>query len=450
MGLVLAAVLGYWGYGQAQERERLSTHVANTYQQSFYELVERVEELQVLLGKSLVSNSPNENILFLTDVWNAAATAQAELSRLPLAAQTVFDTAKFLSQTGDFAHVMARRIANGQIISEEDKQTLSQLRQHAIQIAEGLIKVEQQVMAAEINCEELVRGTRRELNEDKRAKNSDDGNQPFDMDGSFNDIRDEMTKVPVLIYDGPFSDHISERQPLGLTGDDISKEQAKEKVSEFINGDGNENLEISDGTSVDGRIAAYNFQVQTGNGVYSIDISQKGGHLVSLLNNRNVNDDNIAMNEAVDLARDYLATNGYPNMEATYSELKSNVIYVSFAYQEEDILYYPDIINVQVALDNGQIMAVVASNYLISNNKRETGDAEITAEEAEEIASASLETIENVRLAVIPKPSTREVFTYEVRGTVGEEVYLIYINAEDGNEEQILKVIMGEQGTFAL
>ncbi|MEJ6949675.1 germination protein YpeB [Natronospora cellulosivora (SeqCode)] len=450
VGLVVAGLLGYWGYGQAQARERLATQMANNYQRSFFELVENVEQVQVLLGKALASTSDGERILHLTDVWNHANTAQTELNRLPLAAQTVYDTSKFLSQTGDFSHVIARGLANGEEFSQDDRDILRQLREHAIQVTESLYQVMEQVMSGEINWNEMVRETRDALKEEERPENPEERTEAFDMDGSFNDIRDEMGKVPVLIYDGPFSDHISNREPLGLTGDEITKDDARERVLDYIDVDGNADIDISDGSPVEGRIPAYNFQVQTGNGVYSVDISETGGHLVSLLNNRGVERDGVDMNEAVELARDYLAKIGYPNMEPTYSEIQQNVFYVSFAYETDDVIFYPDLINVQVAMDNGQIIAVEASRFLMGHHDREAEEAEITEEEAEEIANETLDNIDNIRLAVIPKPSTREVFTYEVRGMIGEEVYLIYINALDGNEEQILRVIMGEQGTFAL
>lgn len=137
-------------------------------------------------------------------------------------------------------------------------------------------------------------------------------------------------------------------------------------------------------------------------------------------------------------------------MEPTFSEVKDNIAYISFAYQQDDIIFYPDIINVQIAMDNGQVLAVEAQNYLMSHKEREINEAELSEEEARELASSTLEEIESVRLAVIPTSSLREVFTYEVRGKVGEEIYIIYINAETGNEEEILKVILSETGTFAL
>lgn len=441
LAIVVIGAAGYWGYNQYQEKQQLEIYIGNKYQQAFYELVEHVEQLQVLIGKSLVSTSPKQNILTLTDVWSHSNTAQAELNKLPLAAQTVYDTAKFLSQAGDFAHVMARQNAEGKVLSAENRKTLNQLRQHAVSIADSLHQVENEVLAGKVNWVNLIKNAKQGI---KREEDGEENNVNLD------DVREEMTKVPTLIYDGPFSDHISERKPQGLKGEDISRETARNKAREVIDKENIEKITVSEGSTVNGKIPSFNFQVKTGKGVYSVDIARKGGYLVSLLNNRDINSGDISMDKAVDKAKDYLARVSYPNMEPTYSEIKDNIAYISFAYKKDNVLYYPDIINVQVAMDNGQILAVEALNYLMSHHERETEKPEISEEEAKEIASSTLEKIENVQLAVIPKSSLREVLTFEVRGTSGGETYLIYVNAKTGDEEQIMKVIMGEKGTFAL
>lgn len=441
LALVLVGITAYWGYDQYREKEQLQIYMGNTFQRSFYELVERIEEMEVLIGKSLVSTSPRQNILLLTDVWSHANTAQAELNRLPLAAQTVYDVSKFLSQTGDFAHTLAKQNADGKVLTAEERQTLSELRQHAIRITELLQEVENEVLAGKVNWVEMVKSTRRALREEQEREKPD-----INLD----DLSDDLSKVPTLIYDGPFSDHINERKPEGLRGEEVSRETAREKVRNFLDGVDGNNISVSEGTTVNGRIPAYNFQVETGNGVYSVDISRKGGSLVSLLNNREVYSVKISRDEAVKKAQEYLESIEYTDMEPTFSEIKDNIAYISFAYQQDDIIFYPDIINVQIAMDNGQVLAVEAQNYLMSHKEREIKEPEITEEEARELASATLDEIENIRLAVIPTSSLREVFTYEVRGKVGDEIYIIYIDAETGNEEQILKVILSETGTLAL
>ncbi|ACL69068.1 germination protein YpeB [Halothermothrix orenii] len=441
IAVLVAGAIGYWGYDQYRDRQQLEIYLGNKYQQAFYELVERVEQLQVLLGKTMVSSSPRQNILILTDVWNHATTAQEQLNRLPLSNQAAFRAAKFLNQTGDYAHVLAQKNAEGKVLTAENRKKLVELRQQAARVSASLHDLESQVFSGDINWVELVKGTRGKMQE----------NKPNPMLDGFDEIRSELSKYPTLIYDGPFSDHITETKPRGLQGNEVTKTEARrkaEKVADFVNNDG---INVSRGKTVNGRIRSYNFQVKNDDGeVYSVDISRKGGHLVNMLTSRQVAGAKIGQKEAAEKARDYLARIGYPNMEPTYSEINDNIAFISFAYKPDNIIYYTDIINVQVALDNGQILGVEALNYLMSHREREKQEPEISEEEVRGMVNDTLEKIENIRLAVIPEESLKEVFTYEVRGTIGEETYLVYINAKTGVEEQILKVIKGKQGTFAL
>ncbi|HLV09085.1 MAG TPA: germination protein YpeB [Halanaerobiales bacterium] len=443
IGVLVLGGLAYWGYDQYREKEQLKIYIGNKYQQSFFELVDRIERVNVLLGKGLVSSSSERNIMLLTDVWSHASIAQQELTKLPLAAQTVYDTAKFLAQTGDFAHVQAKKNVERKEMSIEDREILRNLRNKAINIVETLHGIEQDVLAGRINWVELVRETGQKLGGDDNADY---------FGGRFDDIQEEMSNLPQLIYDGPFSDHIPERKPRALIGEEITKEEARERAREIIDTANRDVLSVSEGSKVNGSIPAYNYQVEIEGEDYnySVDLTRKGGHLINMLTDRTVNETRVNLSEAVDKARNYLAVKGYPNMKETYSELKDNIAYISFAYQKDDILFYPDIINVQVAMDNIEILAVDAINFLMSHHEREPKEPEIGSDEAEERVSLSFDEIENVQLAVIPKSDLSEVLTYEIRGIVGEETYLVYINSDNGVEENILKVVMEESGTFAM
>lgn len=70
---------------------------------------------------------------------------------------------------------------------------------------------------------------------------------------------------------------ISWREPLGLRGEEMSKDQLRDKVRELIDGDTGD-LSVSDGTDVNGKIPSYNFQVKTGNGAYSVDLAKREEH----------------------------------------------------------------------------------------------------------------------------------------------------------------------------
>jgi len=316
---------------------------------------------------------------------------------------------------------MAEKNSEGKAMTESNLKQLNEIYHQAAKLSHDLHELESEIFSAKI------------------------------IGDGFDNIREELEKFPSLIYDGPFSDHIAEIKPRGLKGSTIEKDEASIKAKDSVDFIGKGKLEVSDGKSVSGKIPAYNFQLNNGKeGVYSIDISKKGGYLINMINSREVNDAKIMQSNAVNKARDYLFAQNYTNMEPTYSEVANKIAFISFAYKENGIIFYPDIINVQVALDNAQILAVEAVAYLVSHHKRDLPEIKLTEEDARSLVSSKLDRIEEIRLALIPQESLKEVLTYEVRGNKGEEVYLIYINAVSGEEEQILRVVKNKNATFAL
>ena len=55
--------------------------------------------------------------------------------------------------------------------------------------------------------------------------------------------------------------------------------------------------------------------------------------------------------------------------------------------------------------------------------------------------------IDSVRLALIPK-GEKEVVCYEFKGKYEGSDFIVYINGETGQEEQILQIIQNENGTL--
>jgi hypothetical protein len=73
----------------------------------------------------------------------------------------------------------------------------------------------------------------------------------------------------------------------------------------------------------------------------------------------------------------------------------------------------------------------------------------ISATEARSRLSPRVQALSE-RLALIPTSSKGEVLTYEFKTKLGNNVFLVYINAQNGEEEQILKLLNMPNGTLIL
>ena len=109
---------------------------------------------------------------------------------------------------------------------------------------------------------------------------------------------------------------------------------------------------------------------------------------------------------------------------------------------------YPDLIKVKIALDNGEVLGIEATNYLNSHNEnRNLKTPKITKEQALELVNPKLEII-STDMAIIPTEWNTEIQCWEIKGKTSENDFIVYINVETGEEEDILMIIDTPNGTL--
>ncbi len=114
------------------------------------------------------------------------------------------------------------------------------------------------------------------------------------------------------------------------------------------------------------------------------------------------------------------------------------------------MLLYPDLIKVTVALDNGQITGYDARGYLTNHCWREGLEPALTQEEAARSVNELL-TVNQSQLCLIPSAGLNEVLCWEFQCVSPEnQNVLVYVNASTGAEEQILLLLLGENGQLTV
>ena len=136
-------------------------------------------------------------------------------------------------------------------------------------------------------------------------------------------------------------------------------------------------------------------------------------------------------------------------MQESYYEKANGIATINFAYTQSNIICYSDLIKVKVALDNGEIVGFESHGYLMNHKHRTLPTPTLTAQQAKERVNRHL-SIDTVQLTLIPKDSNREVLCFECKGNYNGHNFLIYINAENGREEQILMLIESEDGILTI
>ena len=235
----------------------------------------------------------------------------------------------------------------------------------------------------------------------------------------------------------------------GLTGENIDEETAKNKAKQFIGEDKIKEI-TSNGKSENTDIIAYDFTVKLKNDKENkayISISEKGGHVVFMNYNREVKAETISQEKADEFGKKFLEEKGFKNMVETYYLKESGIVTINYAYEQDKVTIYPDLVKLKVALDNGEILGIETKGYLNSHEQRTIGEIKISKEKAKENLNPKLQ-IESEKLAIIPTKWQTEILCWEIKGKVDNTDFLVYINASTGKEEDILVIVNTPNGTL--
>jgi len=432
--LIVVAILGFILYKKQREYRQASE---NSYNAAFFELVDYVQNVETYLAKSLISSTPEHGAETLTNLWREANLAQAYLSRLPIESQELENTEKFLNQVSDYSYSLSRKNIYNESLSDEDFNNLKELHTYSQELENTLNQLSDDLNTGRFSWGELT-----EKGTVAFAQQVDNISKE-----SFSNLEENFHEYSGLIYDGAFSEHLTNAEPKGLTGDDIDEDQAKEIAENFI---GIENIkEISNlGYFENATISNYGFSIKKNNDeTVSISISKKGGHVISMNANRDVNTESITQEQADEKGKQYLESKGFSNMKETYYLKQDGIVTINYAYNQENVVMYPDLIKVKVALDNGEILGLESTGYLNNHQKRDITNVKITKEEAKKNLNKNLE-ITSEGMAVIPTEWKTEILCYEFKGKVDEREFLVYINAENGKEEDVLVITNTPNGTL--
>jgi germination protein YpeB len=266
---------------------------------------------------------------------------------------------------------------------------------------------------------------------------------------AFSSIDSTFDEYEGLIYDGAYSEHLNRNEKKALIGEEITEEQAKEKISLYVN----QNVEniTSNGLLENTDIQVYSFEVsiKDSDEKFYIEITKIGGYLFQMNNSKNVNEEKISQDDANEIGKQYLEKIGFSNMKETYYTKRENILTVNYAYEKDGVVYYSDLVKVKIALDNGEILGVETSGYLNCHYDRNLVSPKISIEEAKSNLNQKLELISEGK-AVIPVETGEEIYCYEFKGKVEDKDFLVYINVETGKEENILIILDTEGGTLTI
>lgn len=421
---LLMLITGYYAYSL---REKYINSRLNTYNEAFNNVVNYVNNVENYLAKAMISKSSEYSAEALTQIWRDSNLAEVYLSQIPISSEGLSKTAKFLNQVSDYTYTLSKKSMKKEELNSEDFDNLEMFHKYSLELENTLNELSRELDVGTINWDSI--GT-----ENKFA-------QAVANVEVFSNIDSNLNEYEGLIYDGAYSDHVDKAEKKGLTGEDIDESTAKTKAEEYFGKDNIEKID-SNGFIENAKIPCYDFSVKLKNnkGTANIEISKKGGHIIQTFLDREVKESKLSAEEVNEKGKQFLESKGFTSMKETYYMKEGNILTVNYAYQDGDVIVYPDLIKVKVALDNGEILGIETTGYLNSHTDRKIENSKISIDEARAKINEKLK-ITSERRAIIPTEWKTEILCYEFQGKVDDKEFLVYINVETGEEEDILVIL---------
>ena len=408
--------------------QKFKLALQNAYSRSLDELNTSVNNISNTLEKARYVTTANQISTLAAKLLTEAELSKNALSQLP-SGNELTQLNRFLSQVGNYALSVSKTLISGKELNELQTENIEKL-------SETARKISSLISDSQISFNNLDYWAK-EL-ENKINLNADTES----LANSLGELEESLSDYPKLIYDGPFSDHILEKEPAMLkNAETISREEAKRIVSEAVNSEKN-GINLSFEDEISGNIPSYRYG---GDGI-TISISRAGGHILYMRRERNIEENILTHEQAIEKAKRYLERLNLNNFNETYYFTNEGICTINFAFTDGKTICYTDLLKVGVAMDNGEIMLYEASGYISNHTDRTFTTPTHTQEEAAKIINSEL-SINKTSLALIPTSGNNEVRCYEFACTSkdGQEL-LIYINTDTLEEEEILILLKTDGG----
>ena len=405
----------------AIETKRATNAMISSYRSTMYEMTGLLENVEKDLDRVRVSDSSAQQSRILTDLLVQARLAELDIEKLPISAESDRNITAFVNNVGNVCEGILSKLRRGETLSQEDRAVLEQL----YRINHGL-KAEVAKLMENVTDNDFMEYA-------KKGK------------GMLSDSLDQMEKMTLMENSAAFNKKNSpmegEKMPAPKTMDEqprIEGTKAEALCAQYF-----KSYNVTEyqcvGETIGKGYTAYNVQGYDEKGTMLFaEIDQKSGELIRFDYYEECAGDTFDLKNAERIAEEFLESLGYDDMEVVRSRQNGSTTDFTFVYEDDDVAYYPDEIHVKVCRTRGLVSGMDASKYLKNHRDRGEVNAKITLAEAYEKLYKEL-SVDASRLVVI-KTGRGEKAAYEMLCSYGEDRYLVYLDAANGDELSIVNV----------
>lgn len=468
--IALAVSLG-WGLYQYQLLNEYKVATENQYKRAFNEIVTSLNEVETSMAKGKVATSPALKALYMGETWKGCDSAVSNLAQLPADELGLNYVDTVINQVGDFSKTMTRKVASGEVMTTKEQAVFEDMHDRIIDVNRATQQLSQQVYSEKLAWIDKPKGLLEKIGfgnqnqdqeqdqnqdqvqtvptaaqgEESEGEGEDKGKQEEQKKPSssvrsgLNQLSETLQKHPPFDFEGEMDNHYVEK-PLGLPSGEIDEKKAKSVAKSFLESVGYSGASPEESGLSQGPMGGFTFKY---NDVY-LEVTKKGGVVAIYRDQREISERKLGLEETVGKAKNILGKLGWSSMVITTTQDLGSTFQIDAVLIQGDAKVYPDKLRLIIATDNGQLVGFDSTPYYAFHHDRSFNKA-LSLDEARAKLDKNFQVKES-NMAVIAKIGSQEAYCYEFSGTSYGEEYLVYINATNGAEEKISRVIQTPRG----
>lgn len=421
-------ITAYWGYTEYTKRNKIMVKAENQYQRAFHSLSYNMDRLNAQLGNTLAMSSTSVDSYRkgLVNIWQLTNEAKSEVTQLPLVGMEFSKTEQFLSNVANFSYQAGIRDFSKKPLDEKELQTLNSLYKHSEQLTKELRGMQAKALSTNLKWSDV-----------EMALSSDKGPHDNMIVDGFQAMDKQVSGYKDVEWDTSVTNMFRKNDGQALEGKVMSPDDIKNKAAHFWNVDPQSIVITENGKGTN--FQTFTANMNNGSGTSQMDFTRKGGYPYYFMNSREVGAPTCDLNQAIDKAGHFLSQHNYKNMTPISYDTSGNSADITFARKQNDVTIYPEKIMIKVALDNGEVVGMQATDYVYNHKARELKQPALDMDVAQKSLNEKMQ-IKSKGLAIIQNELREDTQCFEFLGQLDNTNYRIFINADTGAQEKIEKL----------
>ncbi len=453
IGVLLLGVLIYLGYTRYLNLRYMESELNNRYENAFQNMNTHLDSLERELGMVLLSTTDNNLSTNLSKTSRSAYSAHESIGQIPIASDTLDNTKSMLNKIMWYGEHLDDDIEEKEGLNEEEIEMVNQLKIKVGKINQEIEEIDNQMKRERFSWQDKKR-VELDLEEEDFEGTALLGMVNLDNNLDIISIREEFQNLGIEIEEFLLQDSdLWAEANLAQANQQTSEEEALERAAEFIEKYNDEEYQyeifesdetIVEGEAVENEMPAYAVEAVNVNDrrerIY-VDISREQGEIFNYLKHRNIGERQLEKKVVIEDIKEMLLDAGYENLVITEQEEYGDLLIITLVPKIEDVKIKSNLVNVEVALDNGEIVSFEGNNYFLHQEDRKIDEytTSLDINEAREYVNELLK-IEDEAKVLIKNDNQELILCYEFIGSLEDDEnnsYIVRINANTGEEKEI-------------